>query len=93
MMVWSPQCYILTFVEIGPPVREKKIFEGVYHIWAWRPSWSCDTDAKNKLTQGGSAQNLALIGQAVLEKKMFANVDGRQGAIPAACLHRQNKLF
>ena len=28
MMVSSPQCYILSFVEIGPPVPEKKIFEG-----------------------------------------------------------------
>ena len=28
MMGWSPRCYILGFVKIGPPVREKKIFEG-----------------------------------------------------------------
>ena len=21
-----------------------------YHIWAWRPSWSCDPDALNKLS-------------------------------------------
>ena len=20
-----------------------------YHIWAWRPSWSCDPDAGNKI--------------------------------------------
>ena len=26
----SPRCYIPSFVEIGPPVTEKKIF---YHIW------------------------------------------------------------
>ena len=44
MMGWSPGCYILSFVKIGPPVPEKKIFEGFYHIWAWRPSWSCDLD-------------------------------------------------
>ena len=24
--------------------------EGFYHIWAWRPSWSCDPDATNKLS-------------------------------------------
>ena len=31
------------FREIGLPVLEKKIFEGVfYHIWVWRPFWSCD---------------------------------------------------
>ena len=23
-------------------------FEGFYHIWAWRPSWSCDLDTTNK---------------------------------------------
>ena len=27
MMDWSPRCYIPSFVEIGPPVPEKKIFE------------------------------------------------------------------
>ena len=27
-----------------------KIFEAFYHIWAWRPSWSCDPDAANKLS-------------------------------------------
>ena len=34
-MGWSPGCYILSFAEIGPPVLEKKIFEGFYHIWAF----------------------------------------------------------
>ena len=28
MMGWSPQCYIPSFVEIGPSVPEKKIFKG-----------------------------------------------------------------
>ena len=28
MMGWSPRCYIPSFVEIGPPVPEKKIFVG-----------------------------------------------------------------
>ena len=28
MVGWSPQCYIPSFVEIGPAVPEKKIFEG-----------------------------------------------------------------
>ena len=28
MMGWSPRCYIPSFVEIGLPVQEKKIFEG-----------------------------------------------------------------
>ena len=43
MMGKSPRCYIVSFVEIGPPVPEK-IFYGFYYIWAWRPSWSCDLD-------------------------------------------------
>ena len=29
MMGWTPQLYIPSFVEIGPPVPENKIFEGV----------------------------------------------------------------
>ena len=28
MMGWSPRCYIPSFMEIGPPVPEKMIFEG-----------------------------------------------------------------
>ena len=28
MMGWSPRCYIPSFVKIGLPVLEKKIFEG-----------------------------------------------------------------
>ena len=33
MMGWSSQCYIPSFVEISPPVREKKIFEGFFTIY------------------------------------------------------------
>ena len=33
MMGWSPQCYIPRFVEIGPPVPDKKIFEGFFTIY------------------------------------------------------------
>ena len=47
MMVWSPQCCIPSFMKIGQLVLEKKNFEGFYHIWAWRPSWSCDQDHVN----------------------------------------------
>ena len=41
---------IPSFVKIGPPVLEKKIFKAFYHIWAWRPSWSCDLDHLYKLS-------------------------------------------
>ena len=37
------------FVEIGQPVPEENVFKGFYHIWAWRPSWSCDLDHLYKL--------------------------------------------
>ena len=51
MMGRSPQYYIQSFVEIGLPVPEKKIFEGFLpHIWAWRPSWSCDQHHVNKVS-------------------------------------------
>ena len=33
MMGWSPQCYILSFVEIGLQVPEKKIFKGFFTIY------------------------------------------------------------
>ena len=33
MMRWSPRGYIPSFVEIGLPVLEKKIFEGFFTIY------------------------------------------------------------
>ena len=29
---------------------EEDFFKGFYHIWARRPSWSCDPDAANKIS-------------------------------------------
>ena len=56
-------------------------FKGFHHIWAWRPSWSCDPDAANKLSfplpMEAPHKILALIGQAVLEK-MFEIVNDRR---------------
>ena len=31
-------------------LEEKRFLKGFYHIWAWRPSWSCDPDAANILS-------------------------------------------
>ena len=31
------------------PAGSRDFSKGFYHIWAWRPSWSCDPDAANKL--------------------------------------------
>ena len=28
----------------------RRFLSGFYHIWAWRPSWSCDQDPANKLS-------------------------------------------
>ena len=50
VMGWKRQCYIPKFVEIGRLVPEKNILNGFYHIWAWRPSWSCDPDAADNLS-------------------------------------------
>ena len=33
MIGLSPQCYIPSFVEIGPPVPEKNIFEGFFTVY------------------------------------------------------------
>ena len=33
MVGWSPQCYIPSFLVIGPPVPEKKIFEMGFTIY------------------------------------------------------------
>ena len=60
----SLRCYIPSFVEICPLVQ-KKILEGFLPY----------ADV-NKLCSP-YPQNLALTGQAVLEKKMFEIVDGR----------------
>ena len=54
----------------NPPAGSgEEDFEGFYHIWAWRPSWSCDPDAANKLSsplrKEAPHKNLALICQAV----------------------------
>ena len=50
MMGPRPRCYMPSFMQIGPAVPEKKILKGFYHIWAWRPSWSCDLDPICKLS-------------------------------------------
>ena len=82
VMGWSPKCYITSFLEISPPVMEKKNFEGFYHKWAWRPSWSCDPDTTMKLLfplpKEATYTLFGLIGQAVSEEKIFENVNGRR---------------
>ena len=61
-------------MEIGLPVPEKKIFEGFYHIGAWRPSWSCDQQHViifHFLVPENFHKNLVQIGKVVSEKIIF----------------------
>ena len=68
----SSRCYIPSFVKVGQPVLEKKIFKGFYHIWAWWPSWSCDQDQIFiSLYLKAFIQNLVWNGPVVSEKIRF----------------------
>ena len=74
MMGWSLKCYIPSFVKIGLPVLEKKIFSGFYHIVAQQPSWSCDLNFGITLSlplPRDAPQIFSLIGHAVSGKKIF----------------------
>ena len=65
-------------MEIGPLVPEEKIFEGFLpYLGVAAILVMCREQTFVPPTHGGSTQNLALIGQAVWEKKMFEIVDGR----------------
>ena len=81
-MGWSPWCYIPSFVKIGPPVHKKKIFEGFLPymgVAAILVMWpGCREQNFVPPSQGGSTLNLALIGQAVSEKKMFEHCGRRR---------------
>ena len=72
-----PQSYIARPKVIGPLVQEKKIFEGflpymgmaaIFVMWP-----RCPEHTFVPLTHGGSTWNMASIGPAVLEKKIFEN--------------------
>ena len=80
MVGWSPRCYIPSFGKIGPPFLEK-IFEGFLPyigVSAILVMWPrCREQTFAPPTQGGSTENLSLIGQAVSEEKTFEIVDGR----------------
>ena len=75
MMGWSPQCYIPSFVEIGLPVPEKKIFKGflpyvgMVAIVVMGPA-SCH-QILISLYLKAFIQNLVQIGKVVSEKIQF----------------------
>ena len=63
----STQCYIPGLKVIGRLRTGEDDFEGFHHIWAWRPSWSCDPDAtknfRSTLAIKAPHKNVALIGK------------------------------
>ena len=62
-------------MEISKLVPEKNIFKGFYHIWALRPSWSCDQHHVIRffisLYLKAFIKNLVQIGKVVSEKIRF----------------------
>ena len=78
MMCCSIQCYIPSFVEIGPTVPEEKI---VKCFTIYGRAWSCDLDHLYKILfplPRELYRYLTLLGQAVSEEKTFEIVDGRR---------------
>ena len=45
-----PRWFKQRFSPKASSVLEEKIFEGFYHIWAWRPSWSINCDHFSNLS-------------------------------------------
>ena len=65
------------YIAIGPLVLQKKIYEEVLPLWAWRPSRSYDPDPPNKLSFPAL---LRLQMKFCLNRPsgMFENVDDRR---------------
>ena len=82
MMGWSPRCYIPSLVKIGPPVLEKKIFEGFFTIHGRGGHLGHVTQMPRTNFRSPYPMrlhiNLTLIGQAVLEKMFEIVYDGRK---------------
>ena len=45
-----PPWFVHTFSPKASSVLEKKLFKGFYHIWAWRPFWSMNSDHFSNLS-------------------------------------------
>ena len=82
MMGSSPQCYIPSLVKIGQPVLEKKIFEGFLPYMGVVAILVIYEQTFVHPTQGGSTENLASIGQVVLEKMFEIVYDDDDGWTP-----------
>ena len=81
MISRSPRCYIPSFLKIGMPVPGK-IFEGILPymgvaaILVMRSR--CHENVFVPPIQGGFTYNLALIGPALSEEKMFEHCERRR---------------
>ena len=79
MMGPCPRCYIPSFMQIGPAVPEKKIFEGflpymgMVAILVMWPGPHMQTFIPP--SHGGSTWNLTSVGPVVPEEKMFENLN------------------
>ena len=76
----NTRCCIPSFKVISLLVPKKQIFEGFFHIWAWKPSWSYNTEHLNKVSfptsHGGSIWNLNFNSFCFLsEEDKFENVE------------------
>ena len=76
----SPRCYIPSFVDIGPPVLAKKIFDKFLPFMglaAILVTWHrCREQILVSSAYRSFTQNLVLIAQAVMEKQLLEIVDG-----------------
>ena len=60
-------------------------FQKFYHIWAWRPSWSCNLDPLNKLSLPWHMEATYQISQRFLRRCLKSVDDGRTD--DGACLY------
>ena len=71
-----------SFKVIGISLPEKTVFKGFYHIWAWRPLWSCDLDHLNKFSfphpKEAPHEIQLQSAQWLLRKKKFKNIDSER---------------
>ena len=71
-MGWSPRCYIPS--KSARRFRRRRFLKGFYHIWAWRPSLSCDQHHVIRFSFSvpeSFHKNLVQIGTLVSEKILF----------------------
>ena len=82
MMGQSPRGYIRSFVEIGPPVTEKKIFFMIFTIYGHgghldHETWTVYINFRSPFLRM-LQMKFGFIGPAVSEEKIFEIVDGRR---------------